>query len=221
MRPLMPARIRPSASSASSASQEHKPAKKLEISARSPLRVDCEPVASHGQARSLLADHLRAERARKHAWFRGQLAELAELAAPPVLTIPLDPAGDPCALCPACRGLSFYRPPGGTWTCATCEPPRLPMCPAPSAKLPDPRTAPLRRCAGCGFAAPLNVDGKCAPCTWTARTARDEPTLTGWSFCHLPPDPVGRLLTAGERALVSVVETIEHGELVHDVGDEP
>jgi hypothetical protein len=46
--------------------------------------------------------------------------------APCLAEVPLDPAGDPCAPCPACHGLAFHQPPGEGWRCSGCELPRLP-----------------------------------------------------------------------------------------------
>lgn len=76
----------------------------------------------------------------------GLLPQVAQVASRPG-SITLNPAGDPCAPCPTCSGTGFHRPPGGIWSCSTCEPPRLRPYPAPVAEMPDPRTAPIGKCA--------------------------------------------------------------------------
>ena len=69
--------------------------------------------------------------------------------------------------------------------------------------MPDPRTAPIGKCAGCGFTAPLGIDGNCVSCIWTALTHPGEHPLAGWTFCAVPPHPAARLLAPGERAVGS------------------
>ena len=125
--------------------------------------------------------------ASKQAGTRCKLTRVAQAAPTAVSPLALDAGGDPCARCPACGGPAFHRPPAAAWACSGCHPPVPPvagwaLCRLPGGDvppqpplpfpptdvpatpgLPDPRTAPLGRCRGCAFTAPLSPGGRVPP----------------------------------------------------------
>ena len=189
MRPLKP--LRP-VTSATSATSGQEPAETPGVTGRSHLR----PVATSANAAAQVAagrNHLRPLGSNVAALTAAQVAEVAEVAALGGASLPGDrcalcgsgsnvrPPGAPwrCTSCepvtlpPAHEqaGWAFCAVPGGEaiaraplsyppgWQGWPDEEPRQPT-------LPDLATAPIGKCAGCRFTAPLTAEGLCGRCTW-------------------------------------------------------
>ena len=190
MRPLKP--LNP-ATPATSATSGPKPLEMHDVSGRSPLRPVATSAPAAAQVATGRRTHMQPVGSKVSALTAAQVAEVAEVAALGGASLPGDrcalcgsssyvrpPSGSwRCSSCepvtppPAHEqaGWAFCAVPGGE---AIARAP-LPYPPSwqgwPDGKprqptLPDLATAPIGKCAGCRFTAPLTVEGLCGRCTW-------------------------------------------------------